>query len=69
VVAASAVRSRTIDWRVILVWAAAVLVVYARDTFVSPFLCEGMAQVPRTERSGGFWMLMACSSSCRPRED
>ena len=31
------------DWPVILVWAAAALVVCASGTFVSPFLCEGMA--------------------------
>ncbi len=31
------------DWPVLLVWAAAALAIYAAGTFVSPFLCEGMA--------------------------
>jgi len=43
VLAASAVRTRPMDWPVILVWAAAAHAVYAAGTFVSPFLCEGMA--------------------------
>ena len=44
VLAAAAVRTRPMDWPVVLVWAAAALVVYAAGTFVSPFLCEGMGR-------------------------
>jgi MFS family permease len=43
VLAASVGRARPMDWPVILVWAVAALVVCAAGTFVSPFLCEGMA--------------------------
>jgi hypothetical protein len=43
VLAASAGRAHPMDWPVIVVWAAAALVVCASGTFISPFLCEGMA--------------------------
>jgi hypothetical protein len=42
--AIAAVQARPMDWRVTLAWATAQLVVLAVGTFVTPFLCEGMAR-------------------------
>jgi hypothetical protein len=42
VMAAVVERTRPIDWRVVLVWGPATLVVSAVGAFICPFLCEGM---------------------------
>jgi len=40
--AIAAFQARPTDWRVILAWGTAQIVIMAAGTFVSPFLCEGM---------------------------
>ena len=42
VLAAAVERTHPIDWRVVLVWGPATLVVGAAGVFLCPFLCEGM---------------------------
>jgi hypothetical protein len=63
VLVAFAGRARPMDWPVIVVWAAAALVVCAVGTFVSPFLCEGMAHALLARSSRRSWQVLYAALS------